>query len=163
MWSMGSSCYTSDSALSTPRSSPGLTRKHPPKPKPPLRPKPKPIPAYSPQILNRGPPVMPKGGRNCRTRSPSPEVYNKSKGMELFIRQMKKLSQLPQSDDDSWDTGSHGDKRFMHDGVSDITLLPPFISWCLQLLWFIFVLTQGFMFSLYFKEICRCVLDLIRK
>lgn len=85
LWS--SSYYTSDSARSSPVTSPAIQRRHFPKPKPPPKPKSKPIPITGSKSL-------PDVDSLSNFTTPSASPGSSSKGLELFFRQMDKISKL---------------------------------------------------------------------
>ncbi|XP_078318311.1 uncharacterized protein LOC111118302 isoform X29 [Crassostrea virginica] len=85
LWS--TSYVTSDSARSSPVTSPALRRRqHLPKPKPP--PKPKPLPITGSRSLPEG------GDPPGYFTTPSASPGSSSKGLDLFFRQMEKISKL---------------------------------------------------------------------
>ncbi|XP_078318292.1 uncharacterized protein LOC111118302 isoform X11 [Crassostrea virginica] len=92
LWS--TSYVTSDSARSSPVTSPALRRRqHLPKPKPP--PKPKPLPITGSRSLPEG------GDPPGYFTTPSASPGSSSKGLDLFFRQMEKISKLGSDEQDS--------------------------------------------------------------
>lgn len=102
LWST-TSCYTSDSARSTPQTSPAIRRRQPPKPLP----KPLMLGRSRRQIFEQSSSlgssarslVSPSRSIGSPSRSLSPATSDhSSKGMQMFLRQMEKLSRF--SDDE---------------------------------------------------------------
>nr|XP_034313652.1 uncharacterized protein LOC105332198 isoform X43 [Crassostrea gigas] len=85
LWS--TSYYTSDSARSSPVISPAIQRRHLPKPAPPPKPKSKPIPIMGSKSL-------PEADTLSNFTTPSASPGSSSKGLDLFFRQMEKISKL---------------------------------------------------------------------
>ncbi|XP_061181928.1 uncharacterized protein LOC133190361 isoform X5 [Saccostrea echinata] len=92
LWSSMSN-YTSDSVRSTPVSSPANQRRQFPKPKPPPKPKSKPIPITGSKSL-------PDVDSMSNFTTPSASPGSSSKGLDLFFRQMEKISKLSSDEQD---------------------------------------------------------------
>ncbi|XP_062604547.1 sorbin and SH3 domain-containing protein 1-like isoform X22 [Saccostrea cucullata] len=86
LWSSMSN-YTSDSVRSSPVSSPAIQRRPFPKPKPLPKPKSKPIPITGSKSL-------PEVDSMSNFTTPSASPGSSSKGLDLFFRQMEKISKL---------------------------------------------------------------------
>ncbi|XP_052069185.1 uncharacterized protein LOC127708370 isoform X5 [Mytilus californianus] len=103
LWST-TSCYTSDSAKSTPQTSPAIRRRQPPKPLP----KPMTTGRSRRQIFEHSSSlgssarslVSPNRSLGSPSRSISPATSDhSSKGMQMFLRQMEKLSRYSDDED----------------------------------------------------------------
>lgn len=96
LWS--TSYYTSDSARSSPVISPAIQRRHLPKPAPPPKPKSKPIPIMGSKSL-------PEADTLSNFTTPSASPGSSSKGLDLFFRQMEKISKLGSDEQGRWFRG----------------------------------------------------------
>ncbi|XP_062604530.1 uncharacterized protein LOC134266323 isoform X5 [Saccostrea cucullata] len=92
LWSSMSN-YTSDSVRSSPVSSPAIQRRPFPKPKPLPKPKSKPIPITGSKSL-------PEVDSMSNFTTPSASPGSSSKGLDLFFRQMEKISKLGSDEQD---------------------------------------------------------------
>lgn len=96
LWS--TSYCTSDSARSSPVISPAIQRRHLPKPAPPPKPKSKPIPIMGSKSL-------PEADTLSNFTTPSASPGSSSKGLDLFFRQMEKISKLGSDEQGRWFRG----------------------------------------------------------
>lgn len=145
LWS--TSYYTSDSACSSPVISPAIQRRHLPKPAPPPKPKSKPIPIMGSKSL-------PEADTLSNFTTPSASPGSSSKGLDLFFRQMEKISKLGSDEQGRWFRG-----RCMNIPPLTYSLVP----FCALLVFFELDLSSAWQwncFHLLFFDSCVQYIDL---